>query len=67
MVLDAVSSNGKQVSFQDKGKPSSAAIASETKLTLAGAEVKADQIRPGMSCELTYFGDKGQAIALACD
>jgi tripartite-type tricarboxylate transporter receptor subunit TctC len=65
--LTAVESDGRRISFDDNGKPSRAVVASQTQITVGGAKSPASSLKAGMMCAVTYFGDRGQAKAIACE
>ncbi|MGE5538636.1 MAG: hypothetical protein ACM30I_08445 [Gemmatimonas sp.] len=66
-VLAVVEGGGTRVAFDVDGKRSSAVVASETAVTVAGAKAEPAALKAGMTCAITYFGDRGQAKAVACD
>lgn len=65
--LSAVEKEGKSIRFTDNGKPSQAVVASGTAVTVAGAKTEAKALKVGMTCAITYFGDRGQAKSVACE
>jgi tripartite-type tricarboxylate transporter receptor subunit TctC len=65
--LSAVEKEGQSIRFADNGKPSQALVASETEVTVAGAKTEAKALKAGMTCAVTYFGDRGQAKSVACE
>ena len=64
--LDSVANNGRRLTFKDKGANATALIGGSTKLSIAGQAAKSDKLQPGMTCEIAYFGDRGQAISVTC-
>jgi hypothetical protein len=65
--LTAVESDGRRIRFDDNGKPSRAVVASQTEITVGGVKAGASSLKAGMRCAVTYFGDRGQAKAIACE
>ena len=64
--LTAVENDGQRIRFDDKGKASLALVASETEVIVGGAKVEAVALKVGMACDVTYFGDRGQAKSVVC-
>ena len=62
----AESEDGPMVRFVSGGRESHAVVASQTKVSIKGADGKAPDLKAGMSCEIDYFGDKGQAVSVTC-
>lgn len=62
----AESEDGPMVRFVSGGRESHAVIASQTKVSIKGAAGKAPDLKAGMSCDIDYFGDKGQAVSVTC-
>ena len=67
MSLIAVENDGQRIQFEDKGKSSLALIASETEVTVGGGKSETGALKVGMTCEVTYFGDRGQAKSVTCE
>lgn len=65
--LTAVAGNARSITFMDAGKSSKAGLAEGTKVTIAGAKAEANALKVGMACEISYFGNEGQAVSVACD
>jgi tripartite-type tricarboxylate transporter receptor subunit TctC len=67
-VSSAISEVGKKglIAFTADGKPAHAKIAKKTKVTVDGKKADGKAIRVGMTCEIEYYGDMGQAKAVAC-
>jgi hypothetical protein len=64
--LIAVEKEGQRIRFDDKGKPSLALVASQTEVTVGGSKAEPGALKAGMTCAVTYFGDRGQAKSVAC-
>jgi tripartite-type tricarboxylate transporter receptor subunit TctC len=64
--LTKVGDKGATVTFMRDGKESSAAVAKETEITIAGSKADAGALKTGLACDIDYYGDKGQAKSLAC-
>ena len=67
-VSSAISEVGAKgmIGFTAGGKEAHAKLAKKTKITVAGETADAKALKVGMSCEIEYYGDKGQAKAVAC-
>ena len=64
--LDAVDSQGSHLVFRDRNALAKALIAGSTKLSISGNAAKPNMLKPGLTCEITYFGDGGQATSVIC-
>ncbi|MFM1815503.1 MAG: hypothetical protein RLZ98_2198 [Pseudomonadota bacterium] len=66
--LEKVNKGGRQIVFAaENGKKHKASISSsKTKVIIAGKDAKRADLKPGMTCEVTYAGDDGQASQVAC-
>lgn len=64
--IKEMTSKGRTIAFEANGKPATATIAKETKITVAGTAAKADALKQGMSCDIEYYGDGSQAKAISC-
>ena len=66
--LTGVMRQGRAVSFVDKGGAAEAAISGgTTEITQAGQKAEASALKEGMTCEITYYGNKGTAAKIVCD
>jgi len=65
--LTAIEGNGGRIRFDDNGKPSRAVVASQTEVSIGGAKAEPSSLKVGMTCAVTYFGDRGQAKSVVCD
>jgi tripartite-type tricarboxylate transporter receptor subunit TctC len=54
------------ITFSRDGKDTTAGVVKETAVTVAGNKAEGKDLKAGMSCEIDYFGDKGQAKSVAC-
>jgi hypothetical protein len=65
--LSTVQGGGKRVGFEAGGQRHEARVdRRETAISIGGAKAGMDALRPGLTCEITYFGDKGTASRIAC-
>jgi tripartite-type tricarboxylate transporter receptor subunit TctC len=65
--LSAVQGGGKRIGFEAGGRQQEARVdRRETAITIGGAKAAMDALRPGLTCDITYFGDKGTASRIAC-
>jgi hypothetical protein len=65
-----IASMGKkgQVQFEDSsGKKLRGRVTGQTKITIAGKNVKTKALKAGISCKASWTGDGGTVVALACD
>jgi hypothetical protein len=60
------SEDGLMVKFESGGKASHALVASQTKISINDQDGKLPDLKAGMSCDIIYFGDKGQATSVVC-
>jgi tripartite-type tricarboxylate transporter receptor subunit TctC len=60
------SEGGPMVKFESGGKASQALVASQTKISINDQDGKLPDLKAGMSCDIIYFGDKGQATSVVC-
>lgn len=67
-VSSSISEIGKKgmIAFTAGGKPAHAKVAGKTKVTVNGAKAKLAELKVGMACDIEYYGDMGQAKAVAC-
>ncbi len=55
--LTAVQNDGRDLSFDDAGKAQTVRVSSAgTAITVSGQKAQRSQLKPGMSCEITYSG-----------
>jgi tripartite-type tricarboxylate transporter receptor subunit TctC len=54
------------ITFSRDGKDATAGVVKDTAVTIAGNKAEGKDLKAGMSCEIDYFGDKGQAKSVAC-
>lgn len=65
--LSAVEGGGKRIGFEAGGHHHEARVdRRETTISIGGAKTSMDALRPGLTCEITYFGDKSTASRIAC-
>ena len=65
--LQDVASGGRAVVFVVNGEQQSAEISSgRTTITIAGEKAERAALKPGMTCDISYPGDKQEAAAIAC-
>lgn len=63
-----VGKGGRDLKILHQGQSVEAKISgSRTKVTVNGAPVKRDAIKPGMTCEITYPGPGEEATTIKCD
>jgi len=66
--LTGIGKAGRDIVFSDGGKKTEARVsAQETQITKAGQKIEPAALSEGMTCEITYYGDKGTAAKIACD
>jgi hypothetical protein len=66
-VLREVSNGGRAVSFTVNGEPQGAEVSSgRTAVTIGGQKAERGALKAGMTCEISYPGDKQEAAAIAC-
>lgn len=63
--LTAVEQKGRMIVFADKGKAVKADT-SDAKITVAGQDAKAADLKPGQVCAISYLGDGDAARSVAC-
>ena len=65
--MQDVASGGRAVVFVVNGEQQSAEISSgRTTITIAGEKAERAALKPGMTCDISYPGDKQEAAAIAC-
>jgi tripartite-type tricarboxylate transporter receptor subunit TctC len=67
--LLSVKKKGSAVTFKDAaGKTLTVKLSGRrTKITIKGKKAKRSKVKVGMTCEISYFGDKGLAKGLSCE
>jgi tripartite-type tricarboxylate transporter receptor subunit TctC len=67
--LLTVKKKGKAITFKDaSGKTLTVKLSGRrTKITIAGKKAKRSKVKVGMTCEISYFGNKGRAKKLNCE
>jgi tripartite-type tricarboxylate transporter receptor subunit TctC len=66
--ITGVGREGRLVSFVDKGAKTEAAVSGgTTEIMHAGQKMEASGLKEGMTCEITYYGNKGTAAKIACE
>ena len=63
--LTGVERAGGKIAFTDRGK----AVKADTegaKVSIAGKEAKASDLKPGLTCDISYLGDGDAARTIAC-
>jgi iron(III) transport system substrate-binding protein len=66
--IEAVKRGGQQISFTVGGKTHTVKVSgSRTKVTVAGIDSKVKRVKKGMTCEITYPGNKEEAKKVACN
>lgn len=66
--LTAVKPRGREISFKDGNETHSTTLSgSRSKVTVGGKPAKREELKAGMSCSITYGGDKTEASLVACD
>lgn len=66
--LTKVGDGGRDVHLMHQGKPVEAQISgSRTTVTLDGKKIKRDQLKPGMTCAVTYPGPGEEATTVDCN
>ena len=66
--LTGIGKGGRDITFTDGGKKTEARVSvEETQITKDGQKIEPDALSQGMTCEITYFGDKGSASKIVCD
>ena len=65
--LDDVGNGGRAVTFKVNGQEQTAEISSgRTAITIAGQKADRAALKPGMNCDISYPGDKQEAMAITC-
>lgn len=65
--LEAVNKDGREVVFVAAGKKEGAGIsATRTKLSIAGKPARRTDLKPGMTCDITYSGNGSEAKVVSC-
>jgi tripartite-type tricarboxylate transporter receptor subunit TctC len=64
-----VKKKGKAITFKDaSGKKVTVKLSGRrTKITIGGKKAKRSKVKAGMTCEVSYFGNKGRAKKLRCE
>ena len=57
---------GRSIGFADQGKPVTASIGEETKVTIAGQEGDRKALKAGQTCDVVYLGNGDDAQSVAC-
>lgn len=66
--LEAVNDGGRELKFKAKGDMHTVTLSgSRSKVTVAGQDGARDKLKPGMTCEVTYTGDKSEASLIVCE
>lgn len=66
--LQDVTNGGRAVIFLVNGEQHSAEVSSgRTAVSIAGQKADRAALKPGMSCEISYPGDKQEAATIACE
>ncbi len=66
--LKAVGNGGRDISFVVDGKEQTADVSgSRTQVTIAGKKAERKDLKAGLSCEVSYPGDKQEATAIDCN
>jgi tripartite-type tricarboxylate transporter receptor subunit TctC len=66
--ITGIAREGRLVSFIDKGNKTEAAVSGgTTEIMRAGQKMEASALKEGMTCEITYYGNKGTAAKIACE
>lgn len=66
--LVAVKDGGSELSFRVREDTHTVSLNGErSKITFAGKSGAPANLKPGMACEVTYFGDKSEAKLIACE
>jgi len=66
--LTGIARQGRTASFVDKGGKTEANVSGgTTEITRAGQKLEAAALQEGMNCEITYYGNRGTAVKIACD
>lgn len=62
--LTEVKNDGRELSFEDGGKPQTVRVSSgETAITVSGQKADRGALKPGMNCEITYAGTAVSAVS----
>ena len=57
---------GRKIGFVDSGKPVSASVGGETKVTIAGKKADRKQLKAGLTCDVVYLGNGDEAQSVSC-
>lgn len=63
--ITEVKGKGRGISFRQDGKTVSANL-NGTKVTIAGAQAKGVDLKPGLKCDIVYLGNNDAAQSVAC-
>lgn len=63
--LNAVEKKGHVIGFTDRGKPVTADT-TRAKISIAGHAAKAADLKVGLTCDVSYLGDRDNARQVAC-
>jgi hypothetical protein len=63
--LTDVERGGARIAFTDGGKPVKATTGG-AKIVIAGNAVKASELKPGLTCDISYLGDGDNARTVDC-
>ena len=64
--ITAITKKGRLLAFDAGGKTSHANLAKKTKVTVGGKKAKGSDLKVGMTCDIDYYGDMGQAKSVSC-
>ena len=65
VAITALKNDGRAISFMQGGKSVTAELEG-AKVTIAGAAAKAEDLKPGLKCDIVYLGDGDVAQTIAC-
>jgi hypothetical protein len=64
--LTGVGKGGRTVAFDAKGVPQTARVSGESRIVIRDEPAEPDELKAGMSCEITYAGNNEHAIRIDC-
>ena len=67
--IEKTNKKGNRITFTDKaGKKVTVSVSNRnTKIQVGGKSAKSKSIKVGMTCDISYFGDGGRAVQVACN
>ncbi len=64
--ITGLQKKGRVIVFANNGKAAHAKVGKKTKISIGGKKAKRSALKAGLSCEIEYFGEMGQAKSIKC-